>query len=241
MLFGEVDGPEGSVTVVGLPGWRRTRSDLTTCLHGLPSVAYDLPGFGASPPPPEPMGAAGYARVVLDAVSEVAPGPVVILGHSFGGRVAVCAAAQQPERVRALVLTGVPLLRPDSPRRRPALRFRVARALNRRKLLSDARLETLRHRYGSDDYRAASGVVRDVLVKVVNESYEEELGKVRCPVELVWGDRDTAAPVAVAVQASGLLADPHLTVLSGVGHDVPKEAPAELRAAVDRRLSAAPA
>jgi pimeloyl-ACP methyl ester carboxylesterase len=84
-------------------------------------------------------------------------------------------------------------------------------------------------------------VMRDVLVRVVNESYEDELRQVQCPVELVWGEHDTAVPVAAAMQAERLLADSHLTVLSGIGHDVPKEAPAELRAAVDRRLSAAPA
>jgi pimeloyl-ACP methyl ester carboxylesterase len=187
------------------------------------------------------MGAAGYAQVVLDAVGEVATGPVVILGHSFGGRVAVCAAAQQPDRVRALVLTGVPLLRPTGGGKRPAMRYRIARALHRRSLLSDARMERIRQRYGSDDYRAAAGVMRDVLVRVVNESYEAELAHLRCPVELAWGSRDDVAPLAIAQRALPLIDDATVTVLDGVGHLEPIEAAGELRAIVSRHLSATPA
>ena len=43
-------------------------------------------------------------------LDDLAPGAVV-LGHSFGGRVAVHLAPARPDRVGALVLTGVPLVR----------------------------------------------------------------------------------------------------------------------------------
>ena len=72
-------------------------------------IALDLPGFGRSAPPDAPWGAADYAEAVvpvLDAMTR----PVVVVGHSFGGRVAVTLAAERPDDVGALVLTGVPLL-----------------------------------------------------------------------------------------------------------------------------------
>ena len=34
--------------------------------------------------------------------------------------------------------------------------------------------------------------MRDILVKVVNESYEHELAAIRCPTAFVWGRHDTA-------------------------------------------------
>ena len=43
--------------------------------------------------------------------------------------------------------------------------------------------------------------MRDVLVIAVNEHYEDVLPRVTCPVELVWGDDDTAAPLTVAERA----------------------------------------
>ena len=95
-------------------------------------------------------------------------------------------------------------------------------------------MESLRQRYGSPDYRAASGVMRQVLVRTVNETYDDQLRSVTCPVELVWGDDDTEAPLSVAERAAALLTRPRLTVCPGAGHLVPLTAPEALRLAIER-------
>ena len=197
------------------------------------AVALDLPGFGATPPPPEAWGSADYAAALVPVLAELER-PAVVVGHSFGGRVAVQLAAAHPDLVKALVLTGVPLMRQTAGRRRPPVRYRLGRALYGRGLVSEARMETLRQRYGSPDYRAATGVMRQVLVRTVNETYDDQLRAVRCPVELVWGDDDTEAPLSVAETAAGLLARPNLTVCRGAGHLVPLTAPDALRLAIER-------
>src|SRR4051812_13318120 len=237
-LFGERSGT-GEPWVLALHGWRRTHRDFAAALDGLDAVALDLPGFGASPPPPEAWGGAEYAKAIVPVV-ETMGAPVVVVGHSFGGRVAVHLAAARPDLVRALVLTGVPLLRPaDAPKTKPAFTFRMARALNRRHLLSDDRMEQMRQKYGSEDSRQATGVMRSVHVRAVNETYEEQIDAVTCPVELVGGADDTAAPVVVAEQAVDRLQATgnhavRLTVLPATGHLVPTVAPAELKAAIER-------
>jgi len=238
-LFADRTGT-GPVQVVGLHGWGRDRSDLTAALAGFSALNLDLPGFGASPPPPARMGAAGYAEMLSSALDGACEAPVVLLGHSFGGRVAVVTAATRPDLVRALVLTGVPLLRSEGAARKSKVSVRLAKALHRRGLLGDARLEAIRVKHGSEDYRHASGVMRDVLVTAVNESYEDELRAVACPVTLVWGADDTAAPVSVAERARALLHDCTLVTLPGVGHDVPRHRPDILRDAVAERLESAP-
>jgi pimeloyl-ACP methyl ester carboxylesterase len=175
-------------------------------------------------------GSADYAKALVPVLEEIGR-PIVVLGHSFGGRVAVHLAAQQPDAVVALVLTGVPLFRTGEARQ-PPLGFRLARALHRRGLFSDARMEALRQQHGSADYRAATGVMRDVFVKVVNESYDEQLRALSQPVELIWGDDDTEAPLAVAERAAGVLSDARLTVARGAGHLTPLTAPDALRQAL---------
>jgi pimeloyl-ACP methyl ester carboxylesterase len=90
-------------------------------------------------------------------------------------------------------------------------------------------MEAARQKYGSPDYRLATGAMRDVLVASVNESYEDELGRLDVPVTLLWGEEDREVPLAVATRASELLSDPPaLRSLPGVGHLVPTEAPQDL-------------
>ena len=235
-LFGEQLGSPPA-RVLALPGWMRSRSDFLPVLDGYDALAVDLPGFGgASPEPAFATGAAGYAEAVapaLDACTEM----VVVLGHSFGGRVAVNLAVARPERVRALVLTGVPRLVAPDHVPTPSPSFRLVRWLHRHGLVSDARMEALRRHRGSDDYRNASGIMRDVLVIAVNEHYEDLLPAITCPVELVWGDDDTAAPVATAQRARSLFGgEATLTIVPGAGHMTPLTAVAPLRAALDRHL-----
>jgi pimeloyl-ACP methyl ester carboxylesterase len=246
-LFGEIWGPP-PVRVLALHGWRRTHGDFAGVLGPgsptgpCPSIAVDLPGFGASPPPPEAWGSADYAELVARMLRDGGPGtpedPVVVLGHSLGGRVAVHLAASHPELVKALVLTGAPVSRPDGPPRKPPGAFRMVRAARKAHLVSEQRLERARRRYGSADYVAAEGVVRQVLVKLLAERYDEQLSQLRCPVELVWGDDDTEVPLSVAMAVQSAVPQSVLTVSPAAGHLTPLTSPDVLRQAVDRALGA---
>ena len=237
-LFGEAPGP-GPPEVLALHGWGRRGSDFRQSLQGISYIALDLPGFGATPVPVAATGAAGYARAIEPAMSAL-PDRVVLVGHSFGGRVAVHLAATHPERFGGLILTGVPLLKRKSGRK-PPLIFGMARRAARLGIMPASVMERLRRRYGSADYRAATGVMREVLVAAVNESYEDQLALLRLPVLLLWGADDAEVPVEVAESAAGLLngvgAQARLVVEPGVGHLLPTASPGTLRRAVDEMLA----
>ena len=240
-LFGESFG-EGNVRVLWLHGWARRGEDFTVAARllaqqGVASVALDLPGFGASPLPSSPGGARYYAELILPAVLALSEEPLILVGHSFGGTVATVVASEHPELVASLVLTGAPLLRKSTGSRSPWA-YRATRGLHAKGLVSDARLEAARQRYGSSDYRRAQGLLRDILVASVNESYETELSSLEVPVTLLWGESDREVPLDVAERAGTMLRGPHsLAVLPGVGHLLPLEAPEELTNAVVKALA----
>ena len=241
-IFGSRHG-SGRPWLVALHGWARTHSDFDGVFgESAPNgpedaVALDLPGFGATPAPPVAWGSAEYAASLEPLLAEASSewgGPLVVVGHSFGGRVAAAFAASRPDLVRGLVLTGVPLLRREGPRPAPAAAYRVARTAHRIGLIGDARMESFRRRYGSADYRRATGTVRESFVRLVNEDYRDVLARIDCPVELVWGSRDDQVPVEVARRVAEMVPTAKLTECEGVGHLLPLEAPAELRAAAVR-------
>ena len=240
-IFGVTHGT-APFRVLALPGWLHTSSDWDAVLPplGVGAIALDLPGFGgATPEPPEPLGSAGYAERVAPVLDDLET-PAVVVGHSFGGRVALHLAAAHPDRIAAVVLTGVPDLvrRATAPPKAP-LRFRLAKALHRRGLLPDDRMEALRRRHGSADYRnAPSPTMRDVLVKVTNEDYEDQLRATTCALELVYGELDTAATPEMAARAADLAGREraNLTVLPGVDHFTPVKAPQALADAIRKHL-----
>ena len=77
-------------------------------------VAVDSPGYGLSDRPPllaggDEWGVAEYGRLVWEIVEALGGGRIYLFGRATGSVLAVEAAAQQPERVRALALHGLPV------------------------------------------------------------------------------------------------------------------------------------
>lgn len=230
-VFAERFGSEPA-RVVALHGWARNRSDWLGALDGLDALALDLPGFGAAPAPEDAWSTAEYATW-LAGVLETLDRPVLV-GHSFGGRVAIHLAASRPELVRGVVLTGVPLY-PIPATGKPKPAYRLGRWAHARGLIPERRMEALRQKYGSADYRAAQGAMRGVLVKAVNEDYSPQVAQAAAhevPIRLVWGEHDTAAPVWMAERAGETL---HVapSVVTGSAHLLDAGLNAALRTAIE--------
>lgn len=229
-LYGASYG-DGAPRVVALHGWARTHADFAAVLESFDAIAVDLPGHGATPEPPADWGSPQYAELVAEVLLAL-PEPPVVLGHSLGGRVAIHLAASYPEALRGLLLTGAPLIR-TAARGKPKASYRMVRALNRRGIISDARMEAARLKYNAPEYRNASAGMRPVWTRLVNENYDAQIAAARGPIELVWGDDDTAAPCAHEL-ATRFGERANLTVVPGAGHLTPLTAINELRAAITR-------
>jgi pimeloyl-ACP methyl ester carboxylesterase len=244
---------------LALHGWGRDHHDFDAVLDGLDAVALDLPGHGVAPEPPEAWSTRQYAEWVAPVMADLGGGPSVVLGHSFGARVAVHLAAatgasyEDGTRIGALVLTGAPLAPPPGTRPpRPSIAYRTGRALHRARLVSDERFELLRRRHGSEEYRRANPVMRGVLVKAVNETADAAyIAPLRQwtggggALELVWWEHDPEASlegVLTGLEASSpppaAPNSPNVTTVPGTGHLIRSDMVDEVRAALLRHRPA---
>jgi pimeloyl-ACP methyl ester carboxylesterase len=151
----------------------------------------------------------------------VALGRVNVLGHSLGGLVATELAREQPDRVRRLVLV--------APAGVPCGRGVVGRTLPLIEELYDVRtrLPTI----VGDALRTGPVSLVHGIVYVWERDIRAELGAVRAPTLLVWGDHDRLVPGQVAEEWQRLLPRSRLVRLP-CGHVPMWEAPRELASCV---------
>ncbi|MQA30207.1 MAG: alpha/beta fold hydrolase [Luteitalea sp.] len=200
-LVDEVIGAIVPRHIVFLHGWGGNRESLrgigTLFQHTHQVHLLDLPGFGEAPPPSAGWDTINYTDLVQQYVLERLSGPVVLVGHSFGGRISVRLAARRLAQIRGLVLMGVPGL-PQPKLSRARLRQLGIRWLRKtliaaKPLAGQKPIDWHTRTYGSKDYLAA-GPLRPVLIRAVNEDLSESAAAVACPTLLLWGTDDAETP-----------------------------------------------
>lgn len=202
--------------------------------------ALDFPGFGESPEPTEVWGVEEYTVMVENFVRKLEIEEPVLLGHSFGGRVSIVYASRNP--VRKLILADAAGIKP---RRSLKYYVKVYSFKFCRKMLpffvgrSKAKqwVEQYRKKSGSSDYNNASGVMRNILVKVVNQDLKSYLPHIQAPTLLIWGENDTATPVRDAKIMERLIPDSGLAVLKNAGHFSFLDKPYEFQLIMDSFLT----
>ena len=219
----------GDIQFLLLHGWGRTGESLVPLARQLAAHGHcwlpDLPGFGRTPMLAEGAGSAEYAAALLaqpvHAQARAAGRRIVVIGHSFGARVALRAAARDQAFADALVLiAGAGLRRRRSLpfRLRAAMLKAVGRLLKRcDRVLGTGLFARYAARVGSRDYREA-GRLRATLVSVVNEDLSQVAAAVRRPTLLVYGAADRETPPEFGRRYAALMPDAELVILDGFGH-----------------------
>lgn len=167
------------------------------------SLLVDLPGFGRSEAPQGVWSAFDYADALVAYMNETGLAKIDLLGHSFGGKVAMSLAIRYPERLGKLVL-----ICPAGLKRRYSFvdncRFSAIRMTGKLIKLIDRTCHTTYHsqyfspRFGSKDYLNATGIVRSILVKSVNEDYTHFLSKISTPTLILSAEHDNVTPPETA-------------------------------------------
>jgi len=186
----------------------------------------DFPGFGRSDLPPVAWDVQDYVRFVLDFAKEMGLEKFCLLGHSFGGRVAIKLAAQFPQKIEKLILVdtaGVKVkktftkkllvfLAPFSGVFRVIPGFQIGRKVFYKFILRKT------------DYLKATGVMKETFKKVIDEDITPFFGKITVPTFIVWGEKDKITPLRDAYLMKAKIRDSELKIFD-CGHCPHYEAP----------------
>lgn len=205
-------------------------------------VALNFPGCGNSDTMENPWNLDDYCNLVLEFMNKIGIENPIMFGHSHGGRVTLKMAADGMVNPPKIVLLDSAGLIPKKSFRQKwrAKSFKIIKTvltLPIIKSFSAPLLEKARRHYGSADYNAAPLVLRQTLVSLVNTDLRDILHNIACPTLLIWGENDTATPLADAKIIESKIRDCGLCVIKGTGHYSFCERPFEAHAIINSFLN----
>lgn len=221
------------MTIIILHGWGHNKQlwqpvveKLQTMIPGTQVEAWDLPGFGDEPLVSADWDIPDYAAWVEERIE----GSIVLVGHSFGGRIAAYLASRQPEWLSKLVLIGAPLLR------RPSLKVRLKIAIYKlgKRFIPQAGKQKV---YNEEQQAAQAKNLGKIFRNAVEFDQTEFLPQIKVPTLLLWGENDQEAPLRIAKEAATLIPNSELDIWHQQGHNLHLEAPDLVAGKIKRFVS----
>ena len=210
--FGNKDGN----TIVYLHGWGQNIAMMEPIAkpfektHRL--IILDLPGFGNSDEPETAWTLDDYVEMVKELLSDLKINKPNLIGHSFGGKISLLYASKY--EVNKLMLLASPY---KIKIKKPSLKVKLLKKAATIPGLGNL-AEKMKKHLGSTDYKNASPLMREILVKHVNTDLTEAAKKIKCPTFIIWGTNDEAVPVEDAYELEKLIKDSGLSIYEGCTH-----------------------
>jgi pimeloyl-ACP methyl ester carboxylesterase len=200
---------------------------------GYKVVSLDLPGFGKTSSPLVPWEIRDYSNFILNFIEKLKLGKIILLGHSFGGRISIKFASLYPEKLEKLFLfASAGIKHPWNFRKRIIYIFAgIGNFLLSPKFLrrvKDLARNIFYILIRQRDYRKAKGAMRETFKKVVDEDLASDLSKISTKTLIVWGEKDNAVPLKDAYFIKEKIPTSVLEIIPKVGHTANLEAPEKL-------------
>jgi pimeloyl-ACP methyl ester carboxylesterase len=232
--------------VVLMHGWGCNTTTLasiekTVLECGRTAVNIDFPGHGKSGEPTRVWGVDDYTRCLEAVIEHEGLQHPTLLGHSFGGRVGILYSSRHHDVERLILVDAAGI----KPRRTLKYYYKVYTFKAMKRLLyllhgkaaAEDILDRRRAKVGSSDYATATPMMRAILSRTVNEDLKHCLPDIKCPTLLIWGEADTATPLADAKYMEAHIPDAGLVSFPEVGHYSFLERPAQFAAVLRSFLS----
>jgi pimeloyl-ACP methyl ester carboxylesterase len=211
-------------TLIMLHGWGDSANTFRNLAEELKDeyeiYALDLPGFGGTQKPAEAWGLSDYGHFVKNWIKKIGIGsPYYLAGHSFGGSVAIVAAAEEELKPKKIILLASAGIRDKKTFRKKAYRLGAKTARIPLFILPPGKAQQLKlkvyNRIGSDMLLVPE--MRKTFVKTVSEDVRGKAARIKVPTLLIFGDSDKETPTSDGKLLNEAIPNSELKVLSS-GH-----------------------
>jgi len=196
--------------IIFLHGWQQNNRSFSTLVPFLYKnyrlFLLDLPGFGKSESPPTNFSSFGYAKAVIEWIKKRKLRKVILVGHSFGGKIAAIIAAQESNLTSRLILiasAGIP---------HPKKYYRFKKIIPSQLIkIIPFRLRSI---FASRDYKQA-GKLLPIFKNIVKEDLRPIFSKINIPTLIIWGENDKELSVKDGKEIHRLIKKSRLIITAG--------------------------
>ncbi|WP_455755843.1 alpha/beta fold hydrolase [Sulfurimonas sp.] len=201
----EIINPQASVDIIILHGWGSNKSLMRQSFHqhmsGFRHIYIDLPGFGNSTCSLA-LKTSDVARIVELFMIHINASKDIVLGHSFGGKVATLL---EPKVLVLIGSSGIYINKP--------LLVQIKIALT--KIANFFGIGKISSLFRAEDAKALSEPMYQTFKNVVDEDFSDEFSAYEGKALLCWGNGDTSTPLSSAKKIDKLIKNSKLKVYEG--------------------------
>lgn len=205
--------------IVCLHGWGMDN----TCFNGLVQnihksqkiLRLDFFGFGNSDLPDEYFDTYEYAYSIFLLLNQLHIRKVILIGHSFGGRVAIILSSVFSVDVCDLILTSsAGLNKFDLIKCIKVVKYKILKKLVKLKIVKPILL----NKYGSDDYKKLNSTLQMNFIRIVNQDLTYLLKNIECKTYLVWDKKDKDTPFWICKKLNKKIKFSDVVLCNNGGH-----------------------
>lgn len=211
-VFYKLYDRKSELTDVYLHGWGCDSKSLLFCKDYLKkhnALFVDFPPFGESDKKLKDWSVFTYANMVISLMQHLKIKRFNIVGHSFGGRIAILISVLCKAQTNKIVLVDSAGLKP---KRSLNYYFKVWTFKLKRRLGMDV------SKYGSCDYLALDEDMRKIFKSIVNTHLDDFLPFIKADTLVVFGQNDKVTPIYMAKKFKKKIKNSKLLILPDAGH-----------------------
>lgn len=175
-------------------------------------LVIDLPGHGKTKEPSYAWELDTFVDMLHELFKFLKIDDPILIGHSFGGKISIIYASKY--KVKKLVLLSSPYKVKIT---KQPLKVRVLKTIAKIPGFKSLANYFKKH-IGSTDYKNASPIMRDILVKHVNTDTTENCKRINVPTIIIWGTNDNTVSIDSAYEIEKLIKDSAVIPYEGMDH-----------------------